>query len=291
MQNLGQVFKQRRIELGYSLKAMSEKTKVPVAKLEAIENGDFKYFENDMSYLKFYVRYYSNALHLNYEDFKDEFENSLEQFSNTTKMLKQVEFEEINSRINAHKKTSSKISKKRIDFSFVSFVTVVAVLILGLAFVFILMILPNLNNTNDPLITDDQRDVPEEIDSTPTPTEEVVETTETILIEKVGVSDYQIKQFVDQQEIQLLINFKYNAYFSLQVDGVYSLNPASQLFSGGTNLDMKLNAKDQQVVEFYIGYMAGSIITIENQVIELDESIVNREGKVTFTFTFIGDAS
>ncbi len=292
MENLGRIIKQRREELGYTLKAISEKTRVPIVKLEAIENGDLKYFENDMSYVKFYVRYYCNALHLNFDDYKEELEAALEKFSNTTKMMKQIEFEEMNSRVKERKvnRSTSLKRKSKIDFSFLSFISIVVVLIAGLALVFFFMILPNLNNTVDPIITDDQRDVPGEIE---THVDEVDETPinedQVISIEKVGVSDYQIKNFTDNQEIQFEIDFLYNAYVSVQIDGVYSMNPASQLFSAGSTLDMKLNASNGQVVEFFVGYMDGSIIKLDGIELELDESIANRQGKVNFSFSFMGE--
>ena len=291
MENLGQIIKQRREELGYTLKAISDKTRVPIAKLEAIENGDLKYFENDMSYVKFYVRYYCNALHLNFDDFKDELEAALDKYSNTTKMMKQVEFEELNSRVKDRKIKKSTVNKhkSKIDFSFISFITIVVVLIAGLALVFFFMILPNLNNSIDPIITDDQRELPSEIveledvfDKTP-----VIEN-QSISIEKIDVSAYEIRNFSEGQEIQFEIDFLYNAYVSIQIDGVYSLNPASQLFNAGTSLDMKLNPTNGQVVEFFVGYMDGSIIKLDGIELELDESIANREGKVNFSFSFIG---
>lgn len=289
MQKLGQIIKERREELGYTLKAISEKTRVPINKLEAIENGDLKFFENDMSYVKFYVRYYCNALHLNFDDYKDELESSLDEFSNTTKMIKQVEFEEINSRLTQRTQTSTS-KKKKFDFSFVSFISIVVVLVVGIAIVFFFMILPNLNKSSDPLITDDQREVPSEIVTPEEPVDETpVVTNQAITVTKVGISDYQITNFTDQQEIQFVIEFKYNSYASVQIDGVYSLNPSSQLFNAGTILDMKLNAKADEVVDFYVGYMAGSVIKLDGQVIELDPSVANKEGKVSFSFTFKGN--
>lgn len=289
MQKLGQIIKERREELGYTLKAISEKTRVPINKLEAIENGNLKFFENDMSYVKFYVRYYCNALHLNFDDYKDELESSLDEFSNTTKMIKQVEFEEINSRLTQRTQTSTS-KKKKFDFSFVSFISIVVVLVVGIAIVFFFMILPNLNKSSDPLITDDQREVPSEIVTPDEPVDETpVVTNQAITVTKVGISDYQITNFTDQQEIQFVIEFKYNSYASVQIDGVYSLNPSSQLFNAGTILDMKLNAKADEVIDFYVGYMAGSVIKLDGQVIELDPSVANKEGKVSFSFTFKGN--
>lgn len=293
MQKLGQIIKQRRIELGYTLKAISDKTRVPVIKLEAIENGDLKFFENDLSYVKFYVRYYCNALHLNYDDFKEELELSLDQFSDTTKLLKQVEYDEIHSRVIErvqHKKESSLNKKKKLDLSFISFLSVISLLVLSLVLVIFFIILPNLNANPEPIISDSNRDLPGEIVEPITPDEDpVIVENPNIVITKVDTTSYEISNFSENQEIQFMIEFKYNAYVSVQIDGEYSMNPQSQLFQAGTILDMKLDAMDKKIVEFYIGYMDGSLIKLDGEYIELDESIANKQGKVTFTFTFMGD--
>jgi len=99
MNKIGQILKSRREELGYSLILMSEKTKVPLAKLQAIEEGNLAYFKDELTYVKFYVRYYFNALHLNYEDHKELLNEALDDFTQTAALKKIEALEESTKRV------------------------------------------------------------------------------------------------------------------------------------------------------------------------------------------------
>ena len=70
MKEIGQKLRERREELGFTLEQMCEKTKVTIPNLKAIEAGDLEYFDNDLSYLRFYIKYYCQALYLDYEPFR-----------------------------------------------------------------------------------------------------------------------------------------------------------------------------------------------------------------------------
>lgn len=295
MEKIGQLLKSRREELGYSIDAMSQKTRVPAPKLQAIEAGNLKYFEHDMSYVKFYLRYYCNALHLNYEDYKEEIENSLEDFSNTTRILKQVEVQESNARVfdRTHPQMKPKIKGKKkqisIDYSMLAIFGLSLLLIAVLSFVIIRYVMPNvlLNQTIE--VDEELKEIPEVVteEDQQDPQEEVID--KILNVVKKDTSSYEITGFNEGQEIVFQIQFKSNAYVSVSIDGVSSFNPASQLYKVGSVLDLKLNAKDTQVVEVYIGWMNGNLLSFNGELIELDPSISSKNGSVKFLFTFIGD--
>jgi cytoskeletal protein RodZ len=137
MLEIGKSLKERREELGFTLKQMSEKTKVPTNKLQAIENGDIKYFDNDLTYLKFYVRYYCNALHLDFELFRDSLDLALDEFSNTSKMMKISEINEIHDRVKERVINKPTTRKRQLDVSFISFVSSIILLVITLVLVFV----------------------------------------------------------------------------------------------------------------------------------------------------------
>ena len=298
MQKIGQALHDRREELGYSLKDMSDKTRVPVAKLKALEEGDLKYFEHDITYVKFYVRYYCNAVHLNYEIFKDDLDAALDEYSNTTKMLKMVEIEEMHSRISERtqtqkskkqiNKTNAK-GKRKIDVSFWSFIGAVSVLVVALTLVLIFLVIPSFNQS--PI--DDSSSVetlPQPINPNTQEENDTPVVEEKILsLSKMDVTSYELTGFTDNQEIQFLIQFKSNAYVKIDVDGVATSNPASKLYNVGSTLDLKVNAKSSSVVSMYIGWMNGNTMTVNGIDIPLDESIASKNGSVTLTFTFKGE--
>lgn len=299
MQKIGQALHERREELGYSLKDMSDKTRVPIAKLKALEEGDLKYFENDITYVKFYVRYYCNAVHLNFELFKEDLDAALDEYSNTTKMLKMVEIEEMHSRISERtqnqksrkqiNKTNAK-GKRKIDVSFWSFIGAVSILVFALTFVFIFLVIPSLNKTK----VDDTTSVetlPQPIDPNAKVESETTVVEEKVLaLSQTDVTTYELSGFTDNQEIQFLIQFKSNAYVKIDVDGVSTSNPASKLYNVGSTLDLKVNAKSSSVVSMYIGWMNGNTMTVNGIDVPLDESIASKNGSVTLTFTFKGEA-
>lgn len=297
MLKIGQTLKERREELGYSIQAMATKTRVPAQNLNAIEEGNLKYFENDITYVKFYIRYYCNALHLNYEDYKEELEKALEEFSNTTKMMKMVELEELHTRISDRsKKSGSKkvITRKakrnqKFDLSFWSFVSVVSILIIALTFVFGFLILPKLlNKTPETVVEIPELPSPIQPEETTEEPNTEVET-KVLSIAQINAENYEVTGYLDQQELQMLIQFKSNAYVSILVDGVSTFNPASKLYSVGSTLDLKFNAKSNMVIEVYIGWMNGNTLTLNGLEVPLDTTIATRNGSVTLVFTFKGD--
>jgi transcriptional regulator with XRE-family HTH domain len=286
MKNIGEVLRNRREELGYSLRNMSEKTKVPLAKLNALEEGDLKYFSDEMSYVRFYVRYYCNALLIDFEQYKDELEQSIEVFHNTTKLLKIKENAHIQERV--HERTKGLLSKRkrRLDFSFMSFIGSIVLLSISLVIIFVLFVLPNFNR-NSTLVIDET--------PLPTPPEIVDDSDDEIIVEplvlnleQTGPLDYVIRGFEDGQELTLIVNFRSNAYVRIKVDGEAAINIPSKLYNVGSVLDFKFNAYDQAVLEIYIGWMNGNTMLLNELEIPINPEFATRNGSVTFNFTMLG---
>lgn len=287
MLEIGNSLKERREELGFSLKQMSDKTRVPVNKLQAIENGDLKYFENDFTYLKFYIRYYCNALHLDFEVFRDQLDLALDEFSNTTKMLKISEINEIQDRVK--ERINKPLNRKKFDISFISFVSSIVLLVITLLLVFVFLILPNLNKDEEALINNNNTDIPSPIEDIDDVDTEVEETPKVLSISQIDSVNYEITGFNDLQELAMLINFKSNAYVRIRVDGDKAVNLPSKLYNVGSTLDFKFNAANDTILEVYIGWMNGNTISINDIVIPIDSEIASRNGSVTFTFRLRGE--
>lgn len=231
MLEIGNSLKERREELGFSLKQMSDKTRVPVNKLQAIENGDLKFFENDFTYLKFYIRYYCNALHLDFEIYRDQLDLALDEFSNTTKMLKISEVNEIQDRV--RERINKPLNRKKLDISFISFVSSIVLLVITLLLVFVFLILPNLNKEDEALINNNNTDIPSPIENIDDVDTEVEETPKVLSVSQVDSVNYEITGFNDLQELAMLINFKSNAYVRIRVDGDTAVNlPVNYIMLG-----------------------------------------------------------
>jgi cytoskeletal protein RodZ len=289
MLEIGKSLKDRREELGFSLKQMSEKTKVPVNKLQAIEDGNLSYFENDFTYLKFYIRYYCNALHLDFEIYRDLLDKALDEFSNTSKMIKLSEINEVKDRVKDRTIISKNTNKRKIDISFITFVSSITLLIITLILVFIFLILPNLNKKEEPLVVNPN--IPTPIENTDEEETEVVEVPQVLTVSQIDDVNYEITGFNANQELTMLINFKSNAYVRIRVDGDSPVNLPNQLYNVGTTLDFKFNALSDSVLEVYIGWMNGNTITINDIVVPINADIASRNGSVTFKFKLVGDNS
>jgi transcriptional regulator with XRE-family HTH domain len=290
MLEIGKSLKERREELGFTLKQMSEKTKVPTNKLQAIENGDIKYFDNDLTYLKFYVRYYCNALHLDFEIFRDSLDLALDDFSNTSKMIKINEINEIHNHVKERVINKPTNKKRKFDISFISFASSIILLVITLILVFVFLILPNINKQEIPIINNTELPSPI-VDNEEDIVEEIVEEIEPLIltVSQIDEVNYEITGFSDNQELVMLINFRSNAYVRIRVDGDTAINLPSKLYNVGTVLDFKFNATGESILEVYIGWMNGNTITINDIVIPIDETIARRNGSVTFTFRLKGE--
>jgi transcriptional regulator with XRE-family HTH domain len=286
MKNIGEILQKRREELGYTLRNMSEKTKVPIAKLSALEEGDLKYFADDMSYVKFYVRYYCNALLIDFELYKDELDHSIEAFYNTTKLIKIKENQQIQERVQERTQGLLKKRKSRYDFSFISFIASMVLLTVSLSVVFILFILPNLS-FNQPLVIDETPipRPPEVIDEV---VEEPVVEPLVLSLSQVGPVEYVISGFQEAQELTLVVNFKSNAYVRIKIDGESAINIPSKLYNVGSTLDFKFKAYDQAVLEIYIGWMNGNTMLLDDIDVPVNTEFATRSGSVTFSFKMIG---
>ena len=287
MQKIGLKLKERREELGFTLRQMSDKTRVPIGKLEAIEAGDLKRLENDLSYVRFYVRYYCNALHIDFEEVREDLDESLDEYSNTTKMMKISEVNEVSERIQERAMSLNRSKQKKWDVSLITFVASVLVLIITLILVFIFLILPNLNQVKDPVLVNPQ--IPEPIEPLPnTPEETPVVEDQILAINQIDSLNYEIVGFDENEELSLILNFGSNAYVRITVNGDSAVNLPSKLYNVGSTLDFKFTASADTTLEIYIGWMNGNTMLLNDLSIPLNAEIATRNGSVTLTFKCVG---
>ena len=96
MENIGQILKEKRLELNYTLEDMSQKTKMSTVQLKAIEDGNISFFKEDLSYLSYFVRYYSNALNIDYNELRKDLDHTITEFTQTISIKEISELEAIN---------------------------------------------------------------------------------------------------------------------------------------------------------------------------------------------------
>ena len=67
MENIGKMLKEKRLELGLSIDDISEKTRLTPKDVKALEEGDMSFFHEDLSYLRFFVKIYCEAVNIDFE--------------------------------------------------------------------------------------------------------------------------------------------------------------------------------------------------------------------------------
>jgi len=294
MEKLGQILKERREEFGFTLAQMSEKTKVPLPKLRAIEEGNLQYFKDEMTYVKFYVKYYCNALHINYDVYREDINNSLEKFSETSQFNKTQELRAIHDRVKGKVETNeeqSKPKKKRkkikFDFLLLSLFVFIGVIVSGLLFVFSTEVFPLLvDQTKD---TNSYVNVPEPIDQEkpvvdPEPEPESVPFT----ISQVNSTHYTISGYVVNEEIQFKLLVKSDSYISFRINGKTTNNPQRKIYTKGSTMQLSVQAVDDLEISIYIGYIYLNQLFIQDSRVLFNPELAQKGVSSTFSFTFKG---
>lgn len=301
---IGTLLKARREELGFSLSQMSEKTRVPLHKLQAIEDDNIGYFKDEITYLKFYVRYYFTALHLNFEDYKDLFSTSVDSYTETAQLIKTQEMRDLHQRVASKANTrlpkNAKPAKRkatksmRTDLAFITMIVIGLVVVLALMFVFFKTVLPLLTQASDnqqvivvpdPIEHDDDPEVdPED------PVDPVVFTvTKTSTPDKNGqLTNYVLGGYVDGDTVTIEVEVKAtSSWVSSKIDGISTVNPPRRDYVRGEIYTLIVEAKTDRLIEIYIGNLKSQILRINGTVIEMDAQLKAERLNSSFYFKFV----
>lgn len=188
MKEIGQQLKDIRLKKKYTYADIEKMTKMRPDQIEAIENGDFDFFENDISYLRFYVRKYAEVLGVNFDDIRDAYDTSVEEYTQTLSMKAIQEREELDQNIKQRRevpkahtyteppvsankdlksirqnvKQSSRFRKSKVDISLISLLVIVVVIVGVIIFAVF-------NNVFAPDDSSANNDKQSEVTPTPTP--------------------------------------------------------------------------------------------------------------------------
>ena len=300
MNQIGQILKSRREELGYSLSLMSEKTKVPLAKLQAIEEGNLAYFKDELTYVKFYVRYYFNALHLNYEDHKELLNEALDEFTQTAALKKIEELEESTNRVkhrtlpivkSKNKTTQQKNIKTKVkaNVGYISMFVISILIVLALIYVFFSSILPMLNaSAKDPKVIVVPDPIVHEDDPTD-PSDPVDPVVKVLTVTAKDSTHFEITGYNADQQITLIINQpSTSSWLGAKINGAKVAAPATGLYARDAVFTLITNAKDETVIEIRIGYVFKQEISINGMPITIDPTLITLKDTAYFYFTFKG---
>ena len=88
MKEISIILKENRIKANLSLEQVSQLTKIQITYLEAIENGEISKFNDDVSYLKYYIRFYCRVIEFDFENIRNDLDKAMEIHTTTIQMKK-----------------------------------------------------------------------------------------------------------------------------------------------------------------------------------------------------------
>lgn len=308
MENIGKLLKEKRLELGLTVEQISEKTRLTTKHIKALEEGDITFFKDDLSYLRFFVKSYCEAVGVDFEDLKDDLRESVNDytmtFTNTMTMqheamekhISNTELSKVSKTDEKKKKTKPKKVKnfRKPDFSLVSLIAVVGIVVVVLMFAFVFYL--NSSKTDDsnaptiPPVAQEQEGNGDNTYPTTDDKKEEPEEKKEVVITKNDVTSYTITEYNDGDEFVFATEFiGANSAYSVSVDGQVLSDPEAKIYYGSSKpepVNAKVTAKKGTKVRLYFGYINNINIKVNGKSVKMDDSIATSGGSYTLEFTF-----
>lgn len=268
-QQLGDYLSKQRLSKSFNLDDVSNKIGVPIQHLKSIENGDFSKF--DEFYLKMYIKKYANFLSLNVDEIYQLFYGE--------QIKKEVE-------VKIQKQKRQKQTRNLGRFSGI----IATLLVIGIGGYFVIDMIQSdstekpaddiiIQNPNSSELLGDAN---ETTDVTTEPVESPVEKEPEMMLPTTTVSKvsqenhstvYNVESEADQLELKMIFNNDcwLNATMnnhSVIAGETYRTN---DIFEYSFTKDMLVN--NEGVLEFNIGNVTGLQMTVNGEVIEIDETV------------------
>lgn len=286
MKEIGAILRAAREEKGLSLQEVSDITRVTVSRLHAIEEGNMDYFKDDISYVRYYIRFYANALDIDYETIREPLKNALNDFEETQKIQITTEHKIIESNV---KTTAGKYSKeKKVDISQMLLIAGIVSLSMILLFTFITYILPSFNKDKpiidpDPIV-DPLPNNPEDEDIVkPDPVVKKIQ------VDKIGEKEYVISNF-DENPISFKIHIgNSDTWVNLKINNEKISNPASTIYKPNDVVEWMYTPNMEDILTIQIGRVHSNHITINDELLEIDSKFIDSDKGLTLLFSFKGE--
>lgn len=314
MEKLGKQLKEKRLELGMTIEDISVKTRLTQKHIKALEEGNLEFFHDDLSYLRFFVKSYCDAVGIDFEDVKEELRGSIDDYTQTISMAAQINHEEIEknianseklTRVKSAQPTEKKVRKhskphvdkrnlKKIDFSLVSLIAVVGVVVIVLVCALVIFMKTSNNDTdkkqNNAPIADVQKGNGEnEYPTSDEKKENEKKETKELSVTKMDVKQYTIDNVEGEQEITFEVYFGGSSSgFSISVDGAVD-EASARVYEYQTTATPKIKVKKGSKIQMYVGWMNATTLKINGKNVKIDDSIVNSNASQTLEFVVAGD--
>ena len=301
MKNVGSRLKEQREEVGFTLEEMSSKTKITVPQLRALEEGDLNYFKEDISYVPYFVRFYAQALYLDYDTLRADVELAIKDLHHTQKLniIKQNKQTEENVKKRVSNQKSDYFSgvlrpagKRKVDYSLLSLLVFVILLLITLLVVFFVYVLPMINDSS--LQNQDNKIVglpenPNDVEQKPNEDDTDIPFISNAVVTQINSVNYDITGYAENEEILFSVTFARDVWMKVYIDGVATDNPLSKTYKKDEVMELRLLAKDDTNVMLHFGNLKDNVLRINNEQVVWDTSIANWLRGIRINFRFKGE--
>ena len=302
LEKIGLYLKQQREELGFTLEQMSQKTKITTMQLQEIEQGNLDFFAGDITYLPFMIRRYAKALYVNFDEIKADVDSLVDKYYETKQMKVVLENKEMEKSILEKANKVSTPSKnirptsvaKKLEFSQLSLILVVLVIIASIIFMVVSVILPMLNQQQDPIDDDpivslpenpNDQDNEEPDNEQPDP----VDQESKIVVSANAPNEYAISQFKEDEEVKISLAFNTQTWVRVYINDVPTDNPQSRVYQPNESIDVVTIAQDAHRVSFHVGIVRSNEFSVNDEVVLLDSEVANVTYGIRINFVFEGE--
>ena len=301
MKNVGSRLKEQREEVGFTLEEMSAKTKITVPQLRALEEGDLNYFKEDISYVPYFVRFYAQSLYLDYDTLRADVELAIKDLHHTQKLniIKQNKQTEENVKKRVSNQKSDYFSgvlrpagKRKVDYSLLSLLVFVILLLITLLVVFFVYVLPMINDSS--LQNQDNKIVglpenPNDVEQKPNEDDTDIPFISNAVVTQINSVNYDITGYAENEEILFSVTFARDVWMKVYIDGVATDNPLSKTYKKDEVMELRLLAKDDTNVMLHFGNLKDNVLRINNEQVVWDTSIANWLRGIRINFRFKGE--
>lgn len=315
MEKIGKQLKEKRLELGMTVEDISVKTRLTQKHIKALEEGNMGFFHDDLSYLRFFVKSYCDAVDIDFEDIKDELRESVNDYTQTLTMSAMHDHEVIEKNIANSEKLSKvksaddkpgKVRKhskphvdkrklKRVDFSLVSLIAVVGVVAIVLICALVIFIQSSSNETDkkkneQPIAEKQESEGNNSYPAGDKKKEPVKEEKKEIEVTKNSVTQYTIDNAKEGDDLNFEIYFGGSrSGFSVTVDGVVLNDPPANIYEYQSTAKANIKAKKDMKILIYVGWMNNTSVKVNGKNIKVDDSIMTSNSSQTLEFTVTGE--
>lgn len=304
MENIGKELKEKRIEQGMSVEDISVKTRLTPKHIKALEEGDISFFRDDLSYLRFFVKSYCDAVHVDFEDYKNEISASINDYTMTSVIHAQKSHQEMERNIAKSDKLSrvessgtskrKRRSLRKPDFSLVSLIAIIGVVVVVILFAFVMYLRsdaskPSGENGKIPVAPEQEGVGSNKVPGEEKPNEEEKEepVKKEMSITRKDATHFILMNLNDGDEIKVDTKFiGSNSAYSVTVDGQVK---DSKVYTAGNTATTVFEAKKGMKFQVYIGFLLKTEVRINDKVVNLDEM---QSSGVSYTLEFtVGDSN